>query len=445
MGPKAEVTSYHTSLSSVDSYNDYYDLRRARDASVRDLLRNARFTGALLSAVVKELQDVSLDDFCRYTGADVETGNSLGDSATEFGSTYTKDIRLDVVFEYNAREKLLLRINEEAQDAMKSYSRENKTSYSLVARAAYYAAMTLVTQLQSKEEYHEIRKVYSVWTCFSRPIPEMREPVVSYSIRPDADYRYKDGTPLIQGKRRFDNGDLLSIILISVADVNRIYQNKEQLYSGKYNPEAIEALYYLLSENTNSAQRKQYYYRKRIIVAGSEEGNRVSGIEELRSGVEELRSGVEELKSGMETLKLNIEEEKKKVEEEKKKVEEEKKKVEEEKKKVEKETKRADEAKQHADEAKQRADEAKQRADEAKQQAEEEKKRAEEEKKRAEELEIRVETESRRAAEEKYRTTVSNIKAFAVKFNWSMEMQLEMTAEQCQVSVDQAKEMYKRY
>lgn len=280
--------SHASSLGSVEEYNYFVDRKRGHDASMKALLRNARFTGALLRQILKELKGVTLDDFCRYTGADVLTGSSLGDQATEVGSTYTKEIRLDMVFEYDAYTKLLLRINQEPQTTQQSFHEERPDSYSLVGRAMYYASLAMVTELKSKEEYHNIRKVYSVWICYKRPIPELREPVVSYSMRPDRDYKYKDGTPLSECKRKFDNGDLISVVLVSVPDVEAFYKHDSLKYNGQYEPETIDILYKLLSDELPGVQRKQFYYDEEIIVRGSEEGNSVSVIEEVRQELTEI-------------------------------------------------------------------------------------------------------------------------------------------------------------
>ncbi len=321
------AVSHAASISSAEEYGRITRSRRASEAVIKELVKNARFTGALLTAVLKELEGESLDDFCRHTGADVTTGNSLRGQATEVGSTYTKDIRLDLVFEHAADNGLMLRINEEAQTKQKAYHEKNQKSYSLTARAVYYASLTMATQLNAEQDYHKIRKVYSVWICYEHPVPEMREPVIRYSLRPDKEYAYKDGTPLSACKRKFDSGDLMGIVMISVPDVERIYHDTKLLHSGKYDAEIITVLYFLLSEKTDSSQRKQFYYDRGIIVRGSEEGNTVSGMEEMRIIIEEERRCSQEerkrAKKEAEELKREAQELKKEAEGLKKKAEEE--------------------------------------------------------------------------------------------------------------------------
>ncbi len=288
-GKDAAVISHAESLAGIERFSSVTGQRRAADTAMRGLLKNARFTGALLGVLVRELEGETLDSFCRNTGADVETGNSLAGMATEIGSTYTRDIRLDVIFEHQGDSGLLLRINTEAQTAQKTYSERNQQSYSLAARAVYYASLAMATQLRSKEEYHKIRKVYSIWFCYDYPIAEMREPVIRYSMHPDAAYTYADGTPLLASKRKHDSGDLMGIIFVSVKDVERIYRDSSLLHSGKYDAEMITVLYHLLSEKTDSTERKKFYYDRGIIKPGSEEESKVSELEELREITEEMK------------------------------------------------------------------------------------------------------------------------------------------------------------
>ena len=357
-GAGVNAASHAASISSAEEYGRITGQRRAADGVMKELLKNARFTGALLAALLRELEGETLDDFCRHTGADVLTGSSLGGLATEVGSLYTKDIRLDLVFEHAAA-GMMLRINEEAQTKQKSFQERNLKSYPLTARAVYYASLAVATQLQAIDEYHKIRKAYSVWLCYERPVPDMREPVIRYSLRPEEEYKYKDGTPLTECRRKYDSGDLMGIVLVSVPDVERVYGDSALLHSGKYSEEMITELYYLLSEKTDSRQRKQYYYDRGIIKRGSEEGNMVSAIEELKQAAENERrnmtSVMEELKqaaenerrsmtSAMEELKQSAEDERKWKETFKRKAEESERKAGESARKLEESKKKASEA-----------------------------------------------------------------------------------------------------
>ncbi len=97
--PKKFTVSHAESLTSVETTSYTKNESRSHDRIIKGLLRNARYTGFLLSRVLKELKGVILDEFCLCTGADVDTGESLMGQATELGSTNTKDVRLDLVFD----------------------------------------------------------------------------------------------------------------------------------------------------------------------------------------------------------------------------------------------------------------------------------------------------------------------------------------------------------
>ncbi len=279
------LLSHAASIASVEAYNTAKERSRRSDQSMKDLLKNARFSGALLIPLLKELQDISLGDFCRYTGTDVDTGNSLT-GETELGSTYTKDIRLDVIFEYHALSQTLLRINEEPHTRQQTFRESDTASYSIVGRAVYYAATAMTTELKDTEHYHLLRKVYSVWICYKRPIAELTEPIISYSLQPDKNYYYRDGTPLTSCKRKFDNGDLLGIILISVPDVERIYTSG--IPENGCSMETIRILHYLLTEQVETEQRFAFYYEHEIIKKGSERVSYVSMVEKYERLTREL-------------------------------------------------------------------------------------------------------------------------------------------------------------
>lgn len=274
---RMNVTSYNHSVLNAEDVSRKTGKSRSHDRIIKDLLTNARFTGFLLTRIIPEMKGVTLDQFCEYTNTDPDTGGDLKQQATELGSASTKDVRLDLVFEYDAASKLLLRINEEPQTSQEAYSKTNKDSYSLVARAAYYASLAMVTGIHSEEEYHWIRKVYSVWICFARPIPSMREPIISYGLKPDEDYKYVDGTSLSSSKRKFDNGDLMGIILISVPDLENFVAKGKA--AGKYSQETLEELYTLLSNDISYDNRKEFYHDTVIVKEGFEMRSSVSTIE----------------------------------------------------------------------------------------------------------------------------------------------------------------------
>ena len=65
------LLSHAASIASVEAYNTAKERSRRSDQSMKDLLKNARFSGALLIPLLKELQGISLDDFCKIGRAHV--------------------------------------------------------------------------------------------------------------------------------------------------------------------------------------------------------------------------------------------------------------------------------------------------------------------------------------------------------------------------------------
>lgn len=167
----------------------------------------------------------------------------------------------------------------------------------------------MVTGIRSREEYHQIRKVYSVWICFKRPIPEVREPILSYSLKPDEAYQYVDGTPLNKNKRKFDNGDLIGIVMISIPDLENFVANEKS--TKKYSLEILTDLYNLLSNNVSYEERKNFYYDTAIVKEGFEMVNSVSTIErmhEKEKRLEEKTRQIEEKERQLEEKERQTEE-----------------------------------------------------------------------------------------------------------------------------------------
>ena len=271
------VTSHNYSVHNTERVSFATGESRSSDGIMKHLLENARFTGFLLTRILPEMKGVSLDQFCTYTKADVDTGDSLKREATEVTSAGIKDIRLDLIFDYNAESQILLRVNEEPQTSQQSYSEGQEDSYSLVGRAVYYASLAMVTELRSKEEYHKIRKVYSIWICYKRPIPYLKEPIISYSLKPDQEYKYIDGASIDTCKHKFDNGDLFGIVLISIPDLEDYVNNGK--CTEKYILEVLTDLYYLLSNNISTDDRMEFYRDTSIIKEGMEMESSITALE----------------------------------------------------------------------------------------------------------------------------------------------------------------------
>lgn len=251
------------------------------DKNIKELLEFTNFTGFLLTRVIKELKGVSLEQFKKSTG-----GNDFLDTRqTEYTSSFSKNIRLDLVIEYDDFGKLKLRIDTEPQDSQETYSVKTEDSYSLVARAVYYGAVLLATALQPGESYHNLRKVYSVWICYKRPVADMREPILRYSMAPEKEYRYntKDSSgkdSIYSCRRKFDDGDILSVILISVPDIEAAIEKKQPDFAGGYDYETLKDLYSLLSPKVSNEERKKFYTSKNIDDGGEYSVNVVERLKE---------------------------------------------------------------------------------------------------------------------------------------------------------------------
>ena len=214
-------------------------LDRNRDEVMKDFLTNGRFTGYILTGLLDELKGMSIDDFCVSAGVDPATGGDLRGEATEFGSSVSKTIRLDLMFEIDDKGEIKLRINAEPQSLRYNYKETDSESYSLIGRGVYYAAMALAMEVQDKESFHSLRKVHSVWICYERPIANVYEPFLRYKMSPEFGYTYhNDNTSIHTNKHKFDDGNLLSVIFISVPDLERaVTAYNKQKYKEEYDYE----------------------------------------------------------------------------------------------------------------------------------------------------------------------------------------------------------------
>ncbi len=260
------VSSYFSMLQEILAQASEGDKVIYQDAVIKELLKDAGFTGFLLSRIVKEMKDVSIEEFCAYTGACRENAFKLKGEAAEYGTSSTKTVRLDFVLEYAQASERLLRINIEPQASQQSYSESRAESYSLVARAVYNACLAMATELQTAEQYHAIRKVYSIWICYKRPVPDVREPVISYSIKPDEDYPYAGGGTVKIPRRKFDDGDLLGVVLLSMPDIEAAVRQGRS--TSKFAVETLGELCYLLSGGIARNEREAFMRQKGIIREG---------------------------------------------------------------------------------------------------------------------------------------------------------------------------------
>ncbi len=93
----------------------------------------------------------------------------------------------------------------------------------------------------------------------------MWEPILRYSMAPEKEYRYctKDSSgedSIYSCRRKFDDGDMLSIILISVPDIETVIEKKQFTSAGSYDYETLKDLYGLLSPKVPAEERIKFYY-----------------------------------------------------------------------------------------------------------------------------------------------------------------------------------------
>ena len=214
----------------------------------------------------------------------------------------------------------------------------------------------MATELQTEEEYHNIRKVYSVWICYERPIADVDEPIIRYNMRPEEPYYYntlKDGQreTIYANRHKFDDGDLISVIMISVPAIEKIIKKTKCYFDEKgmkrcfdsskimnladsYNVELLMELYELLSNKVKYEERSIFLRESKIdkgvkksmdIVEQTvmEAQERVREAEEeakervrkAEAKAEEAEAKAEEAEAELEKLKKELKEYKKKYKE----------------------------------------------------------------------------------------------------------------------------------
>lgn len=319
------INSYARTLNEINQTIEETGSAIYRDKVIKEFLHYTKFTGFLLARVINELRGVSLEEFKNKVGG----SDFLDLKNSEHGTDQTKTIHLDVIFEYGFLDTLRLRINTEPQSSQKSHTEENENSYSLVARAIYYASVAMATELQTSEQYHKIRKVYSVWICYDRPIPDLREPMIRYNMRPEKNYTYctkdADGKDSIfTNRHKFDDGDLISVILISVKDIDNAVKSGKTDFADHYDLNTLKEIRSLVSDTVTAAERREFF--RVADIDNGKEKNSMTNIERIiHEAEEEKKEAIKQVEEEKKEAIKRAEEEKKQVEEEKKQAEEEKK------------------------------------------------------------------------------------------------------------------------
>ena len=173
-----------------------------------------------------------------------------------------------------------------------------------------------------------IRKVYSIWICYKKPVPGVDEPVIRYSMKPEKEYYYntlKNGKreTIYSNRHKFDDGDLISVILISVPAIEEVVKNPHKYINGNgnvkfadtYNFDTLSELYTLLSDKVSTKERKVFLEEKHI----EERGDRSMDFfeqavmeaekakEDARLAKEDARLAKEDARLAKEKAKIDVE------------------------------------------------------------------------------------------------------------------------------------------
>ena len=86
-------------------------------------------------------------------------------------------------------------------------------------------------------------------------------------MNPEFEYTYhNDNSSIHTNKHKFDDGNLLSVIFISVPDLERaVNAYKKPHYKENYDYEFLKGLYTILSNDVGIKEREQFYYDSKII------------------------------------------------------------------------------------------------------------------------------------------------------------------------------------
>ena len=119
------------------------------------------------------------------------------------------DIRFTITLPDGSKTKII--INIEAQQ-------KSNPGYSLLNRGIFYAARLISAQLSveftndgsDKEQYDNIKKVYSIWICMDCP-EDKKDSIINYSFEPHIIYQGNDKLKV------YENCDLMNITFIHLS------------------------------------------------------------------------------------------------------------------------------------------------------------------------------------------------------------------------------------
>jgi len=266
-----EMTNINKKITAMDNTKAMYD------DVCKSLLKDKQIMARILKACVEEFSDCQLDDIIKYAFVgEVHVGSYPVDRdavAPEVANEDTEDsvlneglIRYDLRFTVivpNSEEQVSLIINIEAQN-------DHYPGYDLVTRAIYYCSRMIASQKNSvffSDDYHKIRKVYSIWLCMNPPEKE-KNSITKYDITE----RVVKGN-VIRQKKSFD---LLSVVMLYLGEAYR--ENYDDI---------IGLLSTLLSDKMPKDEKQDVLKNKYDIEMTKELERSVSDMCNLSKGVEE--------------------------------------------------------------------------------------------------------------------------------------------------------------
>lgn len=194
------------------------------DMSVKRVLGNIPLLAPITKYTVKELKDFSIPMIEQCIDADsiqisqifVEPGltnrkivNDELESKVPGEGRAIFDIRFTIILPDGSKSKII--INIEAQQ-------KSNPGYSLLNRGIFYAARLISAQLSveftndgsDKEQYDNIKKVYSIWICMDCP-EDKKDSIINYSFEPHIIYQGNDKL------QPYKNCDLMNITFIHLS------------------------------------------------------------------------------------------------------------------------------------------------------------------------------------------------------------------------------------
>ena len=194
------------------------------DMSVKRVLGNIPLLAPITKYTVKELKDLSIPMIEQCIDADsiqisqvfVEPGltnrkivNDELESKVPGEGRAIFDIRFTITLPDGSKSKII--INIEAQQ-------KSNPGYSLLNCGIFYAARLISAQLSveftndgsDKEQYDNIKKVYSIWICMDCP-EDKNDSIINYSFEPHIIYQGNDKL------QPYKNCDLMNITFIHLS------------------------------------------------------------------------------------------------------------------------------------------------------------------------------------------------------------------------------------